>query len=137
MTNTTTWRRAPRRTEITLVPGDPLYEHLLQTNPKKLQRLQHDELQLYRKTHALDYDQQYHEAVEQANIEREMLQKRSPDYHHLGLEQFPGVITRQRVVAAYRKRAKQLHPDAGGSHEAMVELTSAYQRILAGIREQR
>ena len=35
------------------------------------------------------------------------------------------VITRQ-----YRIRAKQLHPDAGGNHEAFTELQAAYNRAI-------
>lgn len=35
------------------------------------------------------------------------------------------VITRQ-----YRIRAKQVHPDAGGSHEAFTELQAAYDRAI-------
>lgn len=32
---------------------------------------------------------------------------------------------------AYRRRAKHLHPDVQGSHEAMIELTEARDKILA------
>lgn len=33
------------------------------------------------------------------------------------------------IDAAYRARAKQLHPDAGGSTEAMAELNQAYEAV--------
>lgn len=37
------------------------------------------------------------------------------------------------IDSAYRRRAKEVHPDVGGSHEEMQELTAA----LSEIREQR
>lgn len=46
----------------------------------------------------------------------------------LGLR--PGVSVAQ-VDAAYRTLAKEAHPDAGGSSEAMAELNAAYERIKA------
>jgi hypothetical protein len=33
------------------------------------------------------------------------------------------------VEAAYRLKAKELHPDRGGDHDAMVELNDAYERF--------
>lgn len=36
----------------------------------------------------------------------------------------------EEVRAAYRRASKQRHPDMGGSHEAMVELNTAYGFIL-------
>jgi hypothetical protein len=41
----------------------------------------------------------------------------------------PGDAAFERVRAAYRRLAKRLHPDAGGSHAAMVELNDAYETI--------
>ena len=63
-TDITNWKRPPRRTKLTLVPGDPFYEHLLKANPKKLERLKRDEMRLYRETHAPDYEQKRQEAAQ-------------------------------------------------------------------------
>jgi hypothetical protein len=38
------------------------------------------------------------------------------------------------VSAAYRRLAKRSHPDAGGSHDAMVELNAAYETIRERIQ---
>ena len=43
--------------------------------------------------------------------------------------------TRSDVQQAYRERAKECHPDAGGSHEAMSELNAALESGLAEITE--
>ena len=39
-------------------------------------------------------------------------------------------MTRRGVVRLYRRIAQKLHPDKGGSHEAFVQLTEAYQEVL-------
>lgn len=44
-----------------------------------------------------------------------------------------GVITRDRIDGAYRLRAKECHPDAGGSAEAMAELNRAREEALREI----
>jgi curved DNA-binding protein CbpA len=36
----------------------------------------------------------------------------------------------EEIKAAYRRACKQRHPDLGGSHEAMVELNTAYGFVL-------
>jgi DnaJ domain len=43
----------------------------------------------------------------------------------------PGA-TREEINAAYRLKAKEAHPDAGGSADAMSELSAARDRLLAG-----
>jgi len=47
--------------------------------------------------------------------------------------QLPRRTTRNRIIRAYRERAKELHPDAGetGDASAMAELNEAYQILLA------
>lgn len=35
--------------------------------------------------------------------------------------------TLEQVQSAYRRKAVEIHPDRGGTHEAMVELNQAYQ----------
>ena len=37
--------------------------------------------------------------------------------------------TKEEIDAAFRRRAKQTHPDAGGSHEAFVLLMESYRII--------
>jgi hypothetical protein len=40
----------------------------------------------------------------------------------------------QEVKAAYRRACKKAHPDMGGSHEAMIELNTAYAFILSELK---
>jgi curved DNA-binding protein CbpA len=42
-----------------------------------------------------------------------------------------------QVRHAYRARTKLFHPDAGGSHENFIALTSAYEQILDNIKNGR
>jgi hypothetical protein len=60
-------------------------------------------------------------------------QKRSRSWREvLGLDD--GVwVDRETVEAAFRARAKEVHPDAGGSHEAMSELNAARAQALKEI----
>lgn len=51
------------------------------------------------------------------------------DYATLGVK--PGA-TAAEVKAAYRRRAKEVHPDRGGSAEAFREVAAAYERISKG-----
>ncbi|MBW2107781.1 MAG: J domain-containing protein [Deltaproteobacteria bacterium] len=39
-------------------------------------------------------------------------------------------MTTRGLTRLYRRMAKKLHPDTGGSHEAFVELTEAYHALL-------
>ena len=41
--------------------------------------------------------------------------------------------TRESIIAAYRARAPQCHPDTGGSHDAFAELNTAREQALASI----
>ena len=43
--------------------------------------------------------------------------------------------TFEEVRAAYRRACKTHHPDMGGSHEAMVELNTAYAFILNELKQ--
>lgn len=50
----------------------------------------------------------------------------------LGLE--PGA-TKREIKNAYRRQARKLHPDKGGTEEAMKALNVAYKRVLAAAKE--
>ncbi len=39
-------------------------------------------------------------------------------------------ISLKEIQKVYRKKAKELHPDAGGNHEIFIKLTEAYQTIV-------
>ncbi len=41
-----------------------------------------------------------------------------------------GEITLKQIKSAYKKRAKEIHPDRGGSHEAFCQLQSAYESLM-------
>ncbi len=41
-----------------------------------------------------------------------------------------GELTAQQINAAFRRRAKSAHPDAGGDHEAYIRLTQARDSLL-------
>lgn len=56
----------------------------------------------------------------------------SEDFARLGLE--PGA-TWGDVRTAYKARARELHPDRGGSHWHMVRLNQAFARIKAKLGE--
>lgn len=43
-------------------------------------------------------------------------------------------VSREKVETAFRELSKKLHPDAGGSHDAMAELTAAKREALEAIR---
>jgi len=43
--------------------------------------------------------------------------------------------TKRDIKNAYRRKARKLHPDKGGSDEAMKQLNAAYKRLLAATKE--
>ena len=51
----------------------------------------------------------------------------------LGLTCWP--CTAAEVRAAYRRLARERHPDTGGTHEAFLALREAYERVRRGLRE--
>lgn len=62
-------------------------------------------------------------------------EKRGPScWEELGLAE---TATEEQVLAAWRQRAKEAHPDAGGSVEAFQTLSDAKDIALATIREGR
>lgn len=44
-----------------------------------------------------------------------------------------GVVTKEQLVEAYKKKAKETHPDTGGSSEAFSEVNMAYSQGLKEI----
>jgi hypothetical protein len=44
-------------------------------------------------------------------------------------------ITRQDVKEAYRRKAKELHPDHGGDHDEFVKLEAAYRMALSTVKD--
>jgi len=53
-------------------------------------------------------------------------------YEILGIKRSASL---DEVKAAYRRACKVRHPDLGGSHEAMVELNTAYAFVLGELRQ--
>lgn len=43
-------------------------------------------------------------------------------------------LSRRQLARLYRRRARELHPDRGGSHERFIRLAEAYQELLRGRR---
>jgi len=43
-------------------------------------------------------------------------------------------MNRRQLTRLYRRRARELHPDRGGSHERFIRLSEAYQELLRGRR---
>jgi len=43
-------------------------------------------------------------------------------------------MTKENLSKLYRRLARQVHPDIGGSNEQFVELNNAYQSLLEKIR---
>lgn len=44
--------------------------------------------------------------------------------------------TQKAIKQAYREQCKQTHPDAGGSHEAFINVNTAYQVLSDPIKRQ-
>jgi hypothetical protein len=64
-------------------------------------------------------------AGERQGIEPVVLLDR--DLEVLGLAEMPE--TRKLLHAAYRNASRAAHPDAGGSHEAFIAMTLAYENL--------
>jgi DnaJ-domain-containing protein 1 len=66
------------------------------------------------------------------NMRAEILATAKPflrdEYTLLGVERD---ATKREIKNAYRRKARKLHPDAGGSDEAFKQLHDAYRRVLA------
>ena len=46
-----------------------------------------------------------------------------------------GPLTPQAIKAAYRRQAQRAHPDAGGDHQAFIEIVEAKRALLAMAHE--
>jgi DnaJ-class molecular chaperone len=117
--------------EPSFVPGDPVYEHLLKTDPKKLKRFMKMEKERYIETHAPDYEENFKAKLAEAHAHTEQWKKKTTDYKLLGLDRVDEAITKRVVKNAWRRLARKVHPDKGGSEEAFKELHAAYRRVLA------
>ncbi len=121
---------APRG-EIRLVPGDIVYDYLIKKDPKKLKRFQRQEMAYFQKTHAVGREEEFHAGVEEARATNDWVNKRSDDYKLLGLDKVEERVTKRIVKNAYRRAARKMHPDVGGSEEAFKHLQEVYHRVLA------
>lgn len=54
------------------------------------------------------------------------------EYAMLGLT---AGATKRDIKNAYRRQARKLHPDKGGTQEAMKALNAAYKRLLAAAKD--
>ncbi len=58
---------------------------------------------------------------------------RPPCFEELGL---PDGATREEVLAAYRKRVKEVHPDRGGDRKHFDRLQKRFEEAMAIVEEQ-
>lgn len=125
------WAYPAPVTKLYFIPGTPYYERLLKENPRKLKRLMKEEQERFQQTHALDWPETNDRIMKEAHVRNEQRRKLSDDGKLLGLDTSTDPITKRDVKNAYRRKARKLHPDAGGSDEAFKQLHEAYRRILA------
>jgi hypothetical protein len=122
--------QAPR-SKIRLVPGDIVYDYLVKNDPKKLKRMQRQEAERFQKTHASGWEEEFNASVERGLAANDRARKHSDDYKLLGLDAIEERVTKRIVKNAYRRAARKLHPDVGGSEEAFKHLQEVYHRVLA------
>ncbi len=119
------------RSKIRLVPGDVVYDYLIKRDPQKLKRFQRQEAARFQKTHAVGWEEEFYAGVERGQALMDRLSKCSDDYKFLGLDTVEERVTKRIVKNAYRRAARKLHPDVGGSEEAFKHLQEVYHRVLA------
>jgi hypothetical protein len=127
------YNRPVPRGELRLVPGDIVYDRLIKSDPKRLQRMIREERAYYLETHTPGYEERYAAELTEDYAWQEKQEKKSGDYTLLALEQFEGQLLKKDVRNAYRRQSRRLHPDKGGSEEAFKELYAAYRRVLASV----
>jgi len=127
------WKARYDREQAMIAPyaaQNAINDFLIQSNP----RIMEDET-LYRehlkKTTSLRPD--LIEAV--CKIHREVMASVKPfladEYAMLGLA---AGATKRDIKNAYRRQARKLHPDKGGSEDAMKALNAAYKRLLSAAK---
>jgi hypothetical protein len=71
-----------------------------------------------------------------------LLQSSRESIHQIGAEirrrqglpeELDSSMAMRVIRAGYRELSKSMHPDAGGSHEAMVILNATYEALIQGI----
>ena len=119
------------RSQLRLAPGDIVYDYLIKHDPKKLKRFQRQEAAYFQKTHAPGWDEEFNASVEHGLAENDRIRKRGADYKLLGLDTVEECVTKRIVKNAYRRAARKMHPDVGGSEDAFKHLQDVYHRVLA------
>lgn len=131
---------------VHLLPGDPVYERLLIENPRKLKRMMKDEKQQY----ALSITPEYQQEMRETDARSDMwladilasgefarvfgkIYTDKNDRALLGLDADTALCKRD-VKNAYRRQARKLHPDVGGSEDAFKMLNTAYRKVLANTK---
>lgn len=71
-----------------------------------------------------------HGQHQRAQSLRDTARHESAHREALGLPK-DGPLTPKVIKAAYRRRAQKAHPDAGGHHQAFIEITEARRALLA------
>ena len=131
MSNVQNFRYDAPRSQIRLVPGDIVYDYLINKDPKKLKRFQREEAAFFQRTHAAGWEEEFNTTVERGLAENDRISKRGADYNLLGLDIVEERVTKRIVKNAYRRAARKMHPDVGGNEDAFKHLQDVYHRVLA------
>ena len=89
--------------------------------------------------HEFGQDTLWHQLIEEvmrqrsfrrpARKETDMAVEEACQYLSITVSQFEG-MKRVDLIRCYRSRAKEMHPDVGGDHDAFVSMTEAYEVLL-------
>ncbi len=101
---------------------NPEYLKLIQLDRQKLE----SEGRIYR-----DWTSYYTEAGKQRYLEQDYQPRRQPCFEFLGLS---SNCSRQDIKRAYRRVARELHPDKGGDARQFIALKENYERALQAER---
>jgi hypothetical protein len=127
------WKARYAREKALLAPyaaQDVINDFLIQSNP----RIREDET-LY-KEHLKKTSSLRPDMIEiLCKVQREIMASVKPfladEYALLGLA---AGATKRDIKNAYRRQARKLHPDKGGSEAEMKALNAAYKRVLAAAK---